>query len=277
MEYYNGLVFQGYLQGMPRPLLKGGRYDLLMQKFTPGAGAIGFAVYLDKLDRLSAPTPPVSRRNPEKVMLNVALPKGRLGDRMYDLLARIGYGCTEDYNATRKLVVENPAAGIRYFLVKPSDVAIYVEHGAADVGIVGKDILTEASADVYELLDTGLGRCRMCVAAPADYKDDPSRPVRVATKFVNIAKSYYASIGRDIDIIKLNGSIELAPILGLSDVIVDIVETGTTLRENGLRVVTEFMPISARFIANKASYQFKHNEMDAMLEALRKTLQEETK
>ena len=277
MEYYNGLVFQGYLRGLPRPLLKGGRYDLLMQKFTPGAGAIGFAVYLDELDRLSAPTPPVQRNSTGRVMLNVALPKGRLGDRMYDLLARIGYGCTEDYNATRKLVVENPAAGIRYFLVKPSDVAIYVEHGAADVGIVGKDILTEASADVYELLDTGLGRCRMCVAAPADYKDDPSRPVRVATKFVNIAKSYYASIGRDIDIIKLNGSIELAPILGLSDVIVDIVETGTTLRENGLRVVTEFMPISARFIANKASYQFKHNEMDAMLEALRMTLQEETK
>ena len=245
MEYYNGLVFQGYLQGLPRPLLKGGRYDLLMQKFTPGAGAIGFAVYLDELDRLSAPTPPVQRNSTDGVMLNVALPKGRLGDRMYDLLARIGYGCTEDYNATRKLVVENPAAGIRYFLVKPSDVAIYVEHGAADVGIVGKD--------------------------------NPSRPVRVATKFVNIAKSYYASIGRDIDIIKLNGSIELAPILGLSDVIVDIVETGTTLRENGLRVVTEFMPISARFIANKASYQFKHNEMDAMLEALRKTLQEETK
>ena len=128
--------------------------------------------------------------------------------------------------------------------------------------------------DVYELLlDTGLGRCRMCVAAPADYKDDPSRPVRVATKFVNIAKSYYASIGRDIDIIKLNGSIELAPILGLSDVIVDIVETGTTLRENGLKVVTEFLPISARFIANKASYQFKHAEMDTMLEKLRAQLQ----
>ena len=173
-------------------------------------------------------------------MLNVALPKGRLGDKVYGLLAGIGYGCPEDYNATRKLVVENPAAGIRYFLVKPSDVAIYVEHGAADVGIVGKDILTEASADVYELLDTGLGKCRMCVAAPADYKDDPSRPVRVATKFVNIAKSYYASIGRDIDIIKLNGSIELAPILG--------------------------------FIANKASYQFKHREMDEMLEKLRAAL-----
>lgn len=273
MEYYNGLVFQGYLKALPRPLLKGGRYDLLMQKFTPGAGAIGFAVYLDELDRLSAPLPPVQKNSTDRVMLNVALPKGRLGDKVYNMLAGIGYGCPEDYNATRKLVVENPEAGIRYFLVKPSDVAIYVEHGAADVGIVGKDILTEASADVYELLDTGLGKCRMCVAAPADYQDDPSRPVRVATKFVNIAKSYYASMGRDIDIIKLNGSIELAPILGLSDVIVDIVETGTTLRENGLKVVTEFMPISARFIANKASYQFKHAEMDTMLEKLRAELQ----
>ena len=273
MEYYNGLVFQGYLKALPRPLLKGGRYDLLMQKFTPGAGAIGFAVYLDELDRLSAPLPPVQKNSTDRVRLNVALPKGRLGDKVYNLLAGIGYGCPEDYNTTRKLVVENPEAGIRYFLVKPSDVAIYVEHGAADVGIVGKDILTEASADVYELLDTGLGKCRMCVAAPADYKDDPSRPVRVATKFVNIAKSYYASMGRDIDIIKLNGSIELAPILGLSDVIVDIVETGTTLRENGLKVVTEFMPISARFIANKASYQFKHAEMDTMLEKLRAELQ----
>ena len=277
MEYYNGLVFQGYLKALPRPLLKGGRYDLLMQKFTPGAGAIGFAVYLDELDRLSAPLPPVQKNSTDRVMLNVALPKGRLGDKVYHLLAGIGYGCPEDYNATRKLVVENPEAGIRYFLVKPSDVAIYVEHGAADVGIVGKDILTEASADVYELLDTGLGKCRMCVAAPADYQDDPSRPVRVATKFVSIAKSYYASMGRDIDIIKLNGSIELAPILGLSDVIVDIVETGTTLRENGLKVVTEFMPISARFIANKASYQFKHAEMDTMLEKLRAELQNKEK
>ena len=272
MEYYNGLVFQGYLKNLPRPVLKGGRYDLLMQKFTPGAGAIGFAVYLDELDRLRE-QPQVQKSSTEKVMLNVALPKGRLGDKVYNLLESIGYGCPEDYNATRKLVVENPEAGIRYFLVKPSDVAIYVEHGAADVGIVGKDILTEASADVYELLDTGLGKCRMCVAAPKDYQDDPSRPVRVATKFMNIAKDYYASMGRDIDIIKLNGSIELAPILDLSDVIVDIVETGTTLRENGLKVITEFMPISARFIANKASYQFKHREIDTMLEKLRTELQ----
>ena len=170
-------------------------------------------------------------------------------------------------------MVENPAAGIRYFLVKPSDVAIYVEHGAADIGIVGKDILVESGADVYELLDTGLGRCRMCVAGPADYVDDPGRSLRVATKFVNIAKSYYAAQGRSIDIIKLNGSIELAPLLGLSDVIVDIVETGTTLRENNLAVLTEFMPVSARFIANRASFQFKRREIETLLNRLTEGMQ----
>jgi len=206
-------------------------------------------------------------------MLNIALPKGRLGDKVYGLFSSIEYDCAAIYEDNRKLVFENPERGVRYLLVKPSDVAIYVEHGAADIGIVGKDILAESGADVYELLDTGLGRCRMCVAGPKDFTEDQSRALRVATKFVNIAKSYYASMGRDIDIIKLNGSIELAPILGLSDVIVDIVETGTTLRENGLKVVTEFMPISARFIANKASYQFKHAEMDTMLEKLRAELQ----
>ena len=262
MDYYNGLVLQGYLAGLPRAVLKGGRYDPLAAQFRQDARAIGFALYLDELDRLTDAAPADSG---EKVMLNVALPKGRLGDKVYDLLAGVGYGCPENYNDTRKLVVENPAAGIRYFLVKPSDVAIYVEHGAADIGIVGKDILAESGADVYELMDTGLGKCRMCVAGPKDFTDDPGRSLRVATKFVNIAKAYYAAQGRDIDIIKLNGSIELAPILGLSDVIVDIVETGTTLRENDLKVITEFMPISARFLANRARYQFKHREIDTLL------------
>ena len=247
-------------------MLRGGRYDPLLEQFTPGARAIGFGVYLDEMERLSAPAAPVESGAPaEKVMLNVALPKGRLGDKVYNLLAGVGYGCPENYADTRKLVVENREAGIRYFLVKPSDVAIYVEHGAADIGIVGKDILAESGADVYELLDTGLGKCRMCVAGPKDFEDDPGRTLRVATKFTNIAKGYYAAQGRDIDIIHLNGSIELAPILGLSDVIVDIVETGTTLRENDLKVVTEFMPISARLIANRGSYQFKRREIDTLL------------
>ena len=261
MEYYNGLVLQGYLAGLPRAVLQGGRYDPLATQFRPGARAIGFALYLDELDRQR-------EDSAAPAMLSVALPKGRLGDRVYQLLAGAGYSCPEGYSDTRKLVVENPAAGIRYFLVKPSDVAIYVEHGAADVGIVGKDILAESGADVCELLDTGLGKCRMCVAGPEDFVDDPSRTLRVATKFVNIAKAYYGAQGRSIDIIKLGGSIELAPLLDLSDVIVDIVETGATLRENHLRVLTEFMPISARLIANRASCQFKGREIDALMNQL---------
>ena len=272
MEYYNGLVFSGYVAGVPRAVLKGGRYDLLAQRFTPGACALGFALYLDELERLSAPLPPVQQQGTERQWLNIALPKGRLGDKAYGLLAAAGYEANENYSETRKLVVENPEAGVRYFLVKPSDVAIYVEHGAADIGIVGKDILTESGADVYELLDTGMGKCRMCVAGPRNFVDDESRALRVATKFVNIARAHYESIGRDIDIIKLNGSIELAPILGLSDVIVDIVETGTTLKENNLTVLEEFMPISARFIANKASYKFKYAQLTELLNKMKEAL-----
>lgn len=263
ITYYNGLVFQGYLAGLPRAVLKGGRYDPLVSQFHAGARAVGFALYLDELERPCTPA-----GSAETELLNVALPKGRLGDKVYDLLSGVGYGCPDGYADSRKLVVENAEAGIRYFLVKPSDVAIYVEHGAADIGIVGKDILTESGADVYELLDTGLGKCRMCVAGPADFVDDPGRTLRVATKFVGIAKAYYAAQGRDIDIIKLNGSIELAPILGLSDVIVDIVETGSTLRENHLQVLTEFMPISARLVANKAGYQFKHAAIERLVKKL---------
>lgn len=202
-------------------------------------------------------------------MLNIALPKGRLGDKVYDLLDAVGYDCREIYQDNRQLVFENADRGVRYFLVKPSDVAIYVEHGAADVGIVGKDILLESAADVYELLDLGLGCCRVCVAGRLDYREDPDRRLRVATKFVNIAKGYYAAMNREIEIIKLNGSIELAPILGLSDVIVDIVESGATLKENDLRVLAEVVPVSARFIANKAACKFKNEEIEIMLNRLK--------
>ena len=161
--------------------------------------------------------------------LNVALPKGRLGERVYKMFAEAGFPCDELLDPKRKLIFENPEAKVRYFWVKPSDVAIYVERGAADIGIAGKDILSEYEPDVYELMDLNVGKCRMCVAGPADFKDDCSRALRVATKFPHIAGKYYGEQSRCIDVIKLNGSIELAPILGLSDVIVDIVETGTTL------------------------------------------------
>jgi len=201
-------------------------------------------------------------------MLNIALPKGRLGDKVYKMLESVGYDCKSIYEDGRKLVFENPDVGVRYLLVKPSDVAIYVLHGAADVGIVGKDILEEARPDVYELLDLNIGKCRMCVAARNDYREDTSRTLRVATKFQSIAKRYYAAQNRDIEIIHLSGSIELAPILGLSDVIVDIVESGSTIRENNLRILTEFMPISARFIANKASFKFTNAIITEMTEKL---------
>ena len=202
-------------------------------------------------------------------MVNVALPKGRLGEKVYKLFEAAGYGC-EDIFEGRKLVLENKEAGVRYFWVKPSDVPIYVERGAADVGACGRDILLEYEPNVYELRDLGLGKCRMVVAAPEGFSDESEYPLRVATKFVNIAQDYYASVGRDIDIIHLNGSIEIAPILGLSDVIVDLVETGRTLRENNLRVYEEIMDISTRLIANRSGYNFKSEAINEMLERLQK-------
>ena len=195
-------------------------------------------------------------------MINVALPKGRLGEKVYDMFERAGYECPQIKESSRKLIFENKEKGVRYFWVKPSDVSIYVERGAADIGVAGKDILLEYSPDVYELLDLDIGKCRMAVAAKKDFYDDNQRTLKVATKFVNIAKRFYSSKCREIDIIKLNGSIEIAPILGLSDVIVDIVETGTTLKENDLEVIDTIVPISARLIANKASFKFKTAQIE---------------
>ncbi len=202
-------------------------------------------------------------------MLNIALPKGRLSNHVYELFSSIGYDCAAIYEDNRRLVFENIERGVRYLLVKPSDVAIYVEHGAADIGVVGKDVLLETRPDVYELLDLRLGRCRLAVAAQNGWQEDLSLPLRVATKYPHIAKEYYEAQGRQIEIIKLNGSIELAPILGLSDVIVDIVETGATLKENNLTVMAEVAPSSARLIANKASYQFNAGEIDEICGKLR--------
>lgn len=195
-------------------------------------------------------------------MINVALPKGRLGEKVYAMFEKAGYECPAIKEVNRKLVFENTQKQIRYFWVKPSDVAIYVARGAADIGVAGKDILLEYAPDVYELLDLQIGKCRMAVAAPKSFHDNGEKTLKVATKFTNIAHRYYADKGREIDIIKLNGSIELAPILGLSDVIVDIVETGATLRENDLEVFETIVPISARLIANKASFQFKTAEIE---------------
>ena len=200
--------------------------------------------------------------------ISVALPKGRLGEKAYDLFERIGFGCPAIREDNRKLIFENEAAHVRYFWAKPSDVAIYVERGAADVGVAGKDILLEYAPEVYELCDLAMGKCRMMVAGRPGALRDSGRALRVATKFPHIASAYFAAQSRDIEIIKLNGSIEIAPLLGLSDVIVDIVETGTTLKENGLTPLETVVPISARFIANKVSYKFKNARVREMQERL---------
>lgn len=207
-------------------------------------------------------------------MLNIALPKGRLGEKVYAMFEAAGYECPSIKENNRRLVFENEEKGVRYFWVKPSDVSIYVERGAADLGVAGKDILLEYAPEVYELLDLKIGKCKMAVAAPESFFDDGKRTLRVATKFTGISSEYYAGLGREIDMIRLNGSIELAPILGLSDVIVDIVETGTTLRENHLEVKAEILPVSARLIANKSSFKFKAVQIERIVQNMREQVEE---
>ena len=262
LSYYSGIIFQGYIEGIAAKVLSGGRYDKLLRKFGKASGAIGFAVYLDLLERISQ----------QDKLINIALPKGRLGEKAYAIFEASGYECREIHEESRRLVFENPEAGVRYFWVKPSDVVIYVQRGVADIGVVGKDILLESASDVYELLDLGIGKCRMCVAAEKGFADNRDRTLRVATKFPAIARDYYEKQGRVIDIIKLNGSIELAPLLGLSDVIVDIVETGGTLRENNLETTETIVDISARLVANKVSYKFCHDEIGKLCSRVADTL-----
>ena len=209
-----------------------------------------------------------------KKYINIALPKGRLGEKVYSLFAEAGFECPSILEENRKLIFENEDLGVRYFWVKPSDVAIYVERGAADIGVCGKDILLEYEPDIYELLDLKMGKCRIAVAAQKDFYDDTDTTLRVATKFVNVAENFYAKKCREIDIIPLNGSIELAPILDLSDVIVDIVETGKTLYENNLEPIEDIVNISARLISNKASYQFKNETIENIKNSLGKIVRE---
>lgn len=262
--YYSGIVFKGFVDGSASRLLSGGQYDKLMKQMGRKSSAIGFAVYLDTLERLNDNITDEG----EIPYINIALPKGRLGEKVYAMFEAAGFECPSIKETNRKLIFENSEKRIRYFWVKPSDVAIYVERGAADIGVAGKDILLEYEPDVFELLDMNMGKCRMAVAAKDDFCDDTSKTLRVATKFSNIARKYYAEKCRDIDIIHLNGSIEIAPILGLSDVIVDIVETGKTLLENNLKPYETIVPISARLISNKSSYSFKAKRIEEIKKGL---------
>lgn len=211
-------------------------------------------------------------------MLTIALSKGRLADQTLDLMEKAGYDVTAAREKSRKLILEDQEAGLRFILAKPSDVPTYVEYGAADIGVVGKDTLLEEGRQLYEVLDLGLGKCRMCVAGPASLKDklDEIPNKRVGTKYPNITRNYFEGVKKEsVEIIKLNGSVELAPLIGLAEVIVDIVESGRTLYENGLDVLETVADISARLVVNRVSMKMKADEIKPMISRLRDALQEQ--
>ena len=209
--------------------------------------------------------------------LTFALTKGRLAKKTMDLFRRVGITCQEMEDPdSRKLIFTNEEHGLRFFLAKGPDVPTYVEYGAADIGIVGKDTIMEEQRKLYEVMDLGFGKCRMCVCGPASAQEllRHQELIRVATKYPNIAKDYfYNKKHQTVEIIKLNGSIELAPIVGLSEVIVDIVETGTTLRENGLSVLEEICPLSARVVVNQVSMRMENERITGLLKELKKALE----
>lgn len=201
--------------------------------------------------------------------LTVALAKGRLAELAMEIFMKIGMDCAEMKEKTRKLIFTDEVNKMKFILVKASDVPTYVEYGAADIGIVGKDTLLEESRNLYEMVDLGFGKCKMAVCGPADLKGklDTITNLRVASKYPHIALKYFQDDkGQTIDIIKLNGSVELAPLVGLSDVIVDIVETGKTLRENGLDVLEDICPLSARFVVNKVSMKMEKERIMHIVE-----------
>ncbi|MCR5584636.1 MAG: ATP phosphoribosyltransferase [Lachnospiraceae bacterium] len=208
--------------------------------------------------------------------ITFALAKGRLALQTLGFLEKIGITCEEMKDKdSRKLIFTNEELKLRFFLAKATDVPTYVEYGAADIGVVGKDTIYEEDRNIYEVLDLGVGKCRMCVAGPASAKPllNSGQIIRVATKYPRIAKDYFQNKKHQtVEIIKLNGSIELAPIVGLSEVIVDIVETGTTLRENGLEVLEEILPLSARMVVNQVSMKMEHERITEIIDRLRKEL-----
>ncbi len=271
-EYYTGIIFAGYTYGLGEPIVKGGRYDTLLSNFDKDAPAIGFAFVVDQLLTAISVKKPVE----EDRYLTFALGKGRLAKKTLKIFEEIGITCEEIFDPdTRKLIFVNEELKLRFFLSKGPDVPTYVEHGAADIGIVGKDTILEEGRNIYEVLDLGFGNCRMCICGPESAKEllQHQEQIRVATKYPQIAKDYfYNEKHQTVEIIKLNGSIELAPIVGLSDVICDIVETGATLRENGLDVLEEVCPLSARMVVNEVSMKMENERITKLIRDLKNVL-----
>lgn len=277
-NYYTGIIFQAYSYGYGEPIVKGGRYDTLLSHFGRELPAVGFAIVIDQLMRAverseRVDKDPVSQK---ERYLTIALTKGRLAKKTLELLEQAGITCEEMKDpSSRKLIFVNHEQKLKFFLAKGPDVPTYVEYGAADIGVVGKDTLAEEGRKMYEVLDLGFGKCRMCVCGPAGAREklNHQEQIRVATKYPDIAKDYfYNRKHQTVEIIKLNGSIELAPLVGLSEVIVDIVETGSTLRENGLEVLEEIMPLSARMVVNQVSMKLEHERITGLIRDLQAVL-----
>ena len=277
-NYYTGIIFHAYSYGYGEPIAKGGRYDNLLSHFGRELPAVGFAIVVDQLQRAlrNDAEKKVNATDDGKRYLTFALTKGRLAKKTLELLEKVGITCEEMKDPdSRKLIFVNEELGLKFFLAKGPDVPTYVEYGAADIGVVGKDTLVEEGRKMYEVLDLGFGKCRMCVCGPESAREKLAHQeqIRVATKYPDIAKDYfYNQKHQTVEIIKLNGSIELAPIVGLSDVIVDIVETGSTLRENGLGVLEEVMPLSARMVVNQVSMKMESERITKLIQDLRAAL-----
>ncbi len=272
-DYYTGIVFRAYVPFVGEAVIKGGRYDDLLGKYGKECPAVGLTLSLDQVIMCLSEEAAGKKRDG---YLTIALTKGRLAMKTLDLLEKIGISCDEMRDKdTRKLIFVNEEKKLRFFLAKGPDVPTYVEYGAADIGVVGKDTITEEGRKIYEVLDLGFGKCRMCICGPAEAGEllRHHEMIKVATKYPNITRDYFQNVKHQtVDIIKLNGSIELAPIVGLSQVICDIVETGSTLRENGLQVLEEVAPLSARMVVNPVSLRLESERIQTLTNALKEVL-----
>ncbi len=264
LEYYSGMIFKIYLKKTGVIVGSGGRYDKLMKKFGRNIPAVGFGLNVDMLVEAQKESGESGTEKP----LMIALGKGRLADITFQKFEEAGIHFPDYSKESRRLIFDDETGKFRIIFVKAVDVGIYVEKGACDVGVIGKDTLMESRSDVFEMMDLGYGKCIFAVAALKGFQYDRIKKLRVATKYPGVAKRYFEGFGRSIEVTKINGSVELAPIVGLSDVIVDIVETGNTLRENGLEVVEKIADISARFIVNRASLKTKQKQVDEIIGAL---------
>lgn len=273
IDYYTGIIIRGFTYGVAFPVCSGGRYDNLLAKFGRDLPATGVAIGVERvLSALSDEEKDKAESVRNSEYITVALAKGRLAELSVEIFEKTGYDVEAMKSKTRKLIFTDEKNKTKFILVKASDVPTYVEYGAADIGVVGKDTLIESDKNLYEVLDLGFGKCKMAVAGPIEMKGqlDGHNIMRVASKYPRIAREYFHKVkGQTVDIIKLNGSVELGPLVGLSEVIVDIVESGKTLKENGLDVLEDICELSARLVVNRVSMKLKRDKIIDIIEKMK--------